>query len=60
MEAKNISIKRKICKIGTGHAVFLPKKWVDKTEQKHGPVNRVTIEIGADLTIKPIFKEPTK
>jgi len=42
------------------------EKWVNKTEQKHGPINRGTIEIGADLTIKPamageaISKTPTK
>jgi antitoxin component of MazEF toxin-antitoxin module len=59
MEANNISIKRKICKIGTGHAVFLPKKWVDQIEQKHGPIKKVAIEIGDDLTIKPILKETT-
>jgi len=49
-------IKRKICKIGTGLAVFLPKSWVDLLEEKHGPIEAVTIEVDNVLTIAPILK----
>jgi len=58
-EGTNITINRKICKIGTGHAIFLPKKWFDQQEEKHGSIEKVTIEIGDALTIKPILKEAT-
>jgi antitoxin component of MazEF toxin-antitoxin module len=50
-------IRRKICKIGTGLAVFLPKSWVQLLEEKHGPVEAVTIEVDSILTITPILKE---
>ena len=55
--ANNIPIKRKICKIGTGSAVFLPKSWIDQIEEKHVPLKAVTIEVDDALTIKPIIKE---
>jgi len=47
-------IKRKICKIGTGLAVFLPKSWIQLIEEKHGPIEAVTIEVDNVLTIAPI------
>lgn len=50
-------IKRKICKIGNGLAVFLPKSWVQLLEEKHGPVEAVTIEVDNVLTIAPILKK---
>jgi hypothetical protein len=53
-------IKRKICKIGTGRAVFLPKSWIDLLEEKHGPIEAVAIEVGDILTITPILKEAPK
>jgi hypothetical protein len=53
-------IKRKICKIGTGRAVFLPKSWIDLLEEKHGPIEAVAIEVGDILTIAPILKEAPK
>jgi antitoxin component of MazEF toxin-antitoxin module len=48
-------IRRKICKIGTGLAVFLPKSWVDLLEEKHGPIEAVTMEVDNVLTIAPIL-----
>jgi antitoxin component of MazEF toxin-antitoxin module len=59
LEANNIPIKRKICKIGTGSALFLPKIWLDQIEEKHGTVKAVTIEVNDALTIKPIIQENT-
>lgn len=53
-------IKRKICKIGTGLAVFLPKSWVTLLEEKYGPVEAVTMEVDGVLTIAPILKENHK
>ena len=50
-------IRRKVCKIGTGFAVFLPKSWVSLLEEKHGRVEAVTMEVDGQLIIKPIFKE---
>ena len=50
-------IKRKICKIGTGLAVFLPKSWISLLEEKHGKIEAVTMEVDGQLVIKPIFKE---
>lgn len=50
-------IKRKICKIGTGFAVFLPKSWVSLLEEKHGKVTAVTMEVNGQLIIKPILEE---
>jgi len=48
-------IKRKICKVGTGLAVFLPKSWVQLLEEKYGKINAVTIEVNNVLTIAPIL-----
>jgi len=50
-------IKRKICKIGNGLAVFLPKSWVELLEKKHGPIKVVTIEVNDILKISPLIEE---
>ena len=50
-------IKRKVCKIGSGFAVFLPKSWISLLEEKHGKVEAVTMEVDGQLIIKPILKE---
>ena len=50
-------IKRKVCKIGSGFAVFLPTSWVSLLEEKHGKVEAVTMEVDGQLIIKPILKE---
>lgn len=50
-------IKRKVCKIGSGFAVFLPKSWISLLEEEHGKVESVTMEVNGQLIIKPIFKE---
>jgi antitoxin component of MazEF toxin-antitoxin module len=48
-------IKRKICKVGSGFAVFLPKSWVSLLEEKYGKVEAVTMEVDGQLVIKPIL-----
>jgi antitoxin component of MazEF toxin-antitoxin module len=50
-------IKRKICRIGSGYAVFLPKSWVSLLEEKHGTIDSVTMDVNEQLIIKPIIKE---
>lgn len=50
-------IKRKICKIGNGLAVFLPRSWVTLLEEKHGHIDSVTIEVDGILKIAPILPE---
>lgn len=51
-------IRRKICRIGSGFAVFLPKSWVTLLEEKHGRMIRaVTMEVDGQLVIKPIIEE---
>jgi antitoxin component of MazEF toxin-antitoxin module len=50
-------IKRKICKIGSGFAVFLPKSWVSLLEEKHGKIEAVTMEVDGQLIIQPLRKE---
>ena len=50
-------IKRKVCKIGSGFAVFLPKSWVTLLEEKYGKVTAVTMEVNGQLIIKPILEE---
>ena len=50
-------IKRKVCKIGTSFAVFLPKSWVSLLEEKHGKVEAVTMEVDGQLIIRPILRE---
>ena len=52
-----LPIRRKVCKIGTSFAVFLPKSWVSLLEEKHGKVEAVTMEVDGQLVIKPILKE---
>ena len=49
-------IKRKICKIGTGLAVFLPKSWVELLRERYGDVEAVAIEVDEILKIAPIVK----
>lgn len=53
-------LKRKICRIGTGLAVFLPKSWVDLLEEKHGRIEAVTMEVNDVLTIAPILPKKVK
>ena len=53
-------IRRKICKIGNGFAVFIPKSWIELLEEKHGPIEAVAIEVDYILTITPILKEIPK
>jgi hypothetical protein len=50
-------IKRKVCKIGSGCAVFLPKSWISLLEEKHGKVNAVTMEVNDQIIIKPILEK---
>ena len=50
-------IKRKVCKIGSGFAVFLPKSWVTLLEEKHGKIEAVTMEVDGQLIIKPSLME---
>gem|GEM_PF-1977935 len=49
-------IKRKICKIGTGLAIFLPKSWVELLQEKYGNIEAVAIEVDEILKIAPIIK----
>ena len=49
-------IRRKVCKIGSGFAIFLPKSWVSLIEEEHGKVEAVTMEVDGQLVIKPILK----
>jgi len=60
MEKRGMPIKRKVCKIGSGFAVFLPKSWISLLEEKHGRIEAVTMEVNGKLTIKPIFNEVSK
>lgn len=53
-------IKRKLCKIGSGLAVFLPKSWVQLLEEKYGRIEAVAIEVDGILKISPIFKEASE
>jgi hypothetical protein len=57
---QNMPIKRKICKIGTGFAIFLPRSWLDLLEEKHGKVEAVAIEVNGILKVAPIFTERPK
>lgn len=52
-----VPIKRKICKIGTGLAIFLPKSWVDLLREKYGNIEAVAIEVDEVLKVSPIVKE---
>jgi antitoxin component of MazEF toxin-antitoxin module len=60
MEKINLPIKRKVCRIGNGYAVFLPKSWVSLLEEKQGKVKAVTMDVNEQLIIKPIFAEAEK
>jgi len=56
-----LPIRRKICKIGTGFAVFLPKSWISLLEEKYGKrIEAVTMEVNSQLVIRPILKEVTE
>ena len=57
MEMLILPIKRKVCKIGSGFAVFLPKSWIFLLEEKHGKVEAVTMEVNGQIIIKPVLKE---
>jgi antitoxin component of MazEF toxin-antitoxin module len=48
-------IKRKVCKIGSSFAVFLPKSWISLLEEKYGKVEAVTMEVNDKLIISPIL-----
>jgi len=50
-------IKRRLCRIGTGYAVFLPKSWVCLLEEKHGKIDSVFMDVNDKLTIRPNLKE---
>jgi antitoxin component of MazEF toxin-antitoxin module len=51
-------IKRKVCRIGTGLAVFLPKSWITLIEEKQGAkVEAVTLEVDGELRIKPVLNK---
>jgi hypothetical protein len=52
-----LPIKRKICKIGTGLAIFLPKSWVELLRERYGDVEAVAIEVDEVLKVIPIVKE---
>jgi len=54
-------IVRKICKVGTGRAVFLPASWLKFLEEKYGqPINKVAIEVNKVLKITAIIDEKTE
>jgi antitoxin component of MazEF toxin-antitoxin module len=50
-------VRRKICKIGNGLAIFIPKSWISLLEAKHGSVKAVTMEIDGKLIISPILED---
>ena len=53
----NMPLIRKVCKVGTGEAVFIPKSWIRFLEEKHDqPIVRVAIEVNEVLKISPIIE----
>lgn len=56
-EKSELPIKRKVCRIGTGFAVFLPRSWISLLEEKHGRVEAVTMEVDGQIIIRPVLKE---
>ena len=49
-------LKRKVCRIGSGFAVFLPKTWLELIEREAGkPIKEVAMEVDGKLTIEPIL-----
>jgi hypothetical protein len=50
-------IKRRLCRIGKGYAVFLPKSWVYLLEEKHGRIDSVFMDVNGKLTIRPNLRE---
>jgi antitoxin component of MazEF toxin-antitoxin module len=55
-----MGIKRKLCRIGNGFAVFLPKSWVSLLEEENGKIEAVSMEINGKLIIRPILKSDKK
>ena len=54
-------IVRKVCKVGTGSAVFLPVSWLRFLEKKYGqPINRVAIEVNRVLKITAIIEKKSE
>jgi hypothetical protein len=52
---------RKLCTIGNGKAVFLPKSWIEYIEEKSGRrVEKVAIEVDETLKIAPILHGKTR
>ena len=49
-----MTLKRKICRDGTGVAFFLPKSWLALLEEKHGKIEALTTEVNGSLIMKPI------
>jgi hypothetical protein len=50
-------IKRKVCRIGAGYVVFLPKSWIELIEAKeHGRVKAVEMEVNGNIKISPILE----
>jgi len=47
-------VRRKLCKIGAGIAVFLPKSWVELQEQKIGEFSHVALEVSDEIVITPL------
>lgn len=52
-------IKRKICDIGHGRAIFLPSGWLDSIEDKYGQgsVKAVNLEVDGSIIVTPIIIE---
>jgi antitoxin component of MazEF toxin-antitoxin module len=50
-------LKRRVCRVGNGLAVFLPKTWIELLEKKYGKIDAVSMEVNGKLTIRPIIKE---
>ena len=50
-------LKRRVCRVGNGLAVFLPKTWIELLEEKYGKIDAVSMEVNGKLTIRPIIKE---
>jgi len=51
-------IIRKVCKVGTGRAVFIPVSWLRFLEDKYGqPITKVAIEVNRVLRIAAIIDE---
>ena len=51
-----MGIKRKLCRIGNGFAIFVPKSWVLLLEEENGKIDAVSMEVNGKLVIRPILK----